>query len=340
MAGADAGIELAAGPLGRVSVAERQPVPPGPLPIDAVYTWVDGSDPAWRARKEERLHALSAPHALHPESSNPARYEPIDELRYSLRSLESYAPWFQSIYLVTDRQRPTWLSEDHPRLTIVDHREIFRERAALPTFNSHAIETQLHHINGLAEHWVYFNDDVLLGRSILPSLFFDQHGRPRVFLAPDEIDPGPPRAEDPPVVVAAKNNRAVLHRLTGRALSHKLKHVPHPQLRSVSEELERMAREEFDRTARSPFRDTSDISFASSLAPLYAHATGRAILGSVDHFYADVGSPELRWRLGPLLESHAADVICLNATSTTASAAAERISAFLARYFPLPSGFE
>ena len=77
-------------------------------------------------------------------------------------------------------------STDHERVTVVDHTEILPSDA-LPTFNSHAIESALHRIDGLAEQFVYFNDDVLLGRSLRPELFFTSSGLPRVL----ERCPGP-----------------------------------------------------------------------------------------------------------------------------------------------------
>lgn len=54
----------------------------------------------------------------------------------------------RNIYLVTADQTPDWLNTDHPRLKVVSHKEIFSEPTSLPTFNSHAIESQLHHIDG------------------------------------------------------------------------------------------------------------------------------------------------------------------------------------------------
>ncbi|MFD0331960.1 hypothetical protein ACFQZC_36840 [Streptacidiphilus monticola] len=90
-------------------------------------------------------------------------------MRYSLRSIHQYAPWVRRIHLVTAGQRPVWLNTDHPDIRVVDHREIFSDPDALPTFNSHAIESQLHHIDGLAEHFLYLNDDVLFGRLVSPT---------------------------------------------------------------------------------------------------------------------------------------------------------------------------
>lgn len=132
------------------------------FPIDVVYTWVDGNDPAWRRRRS------AYDGGYHAESANAARYISRDELRYSLRALEQNAPWVRHVHLVTDGQRPAWLNDSHPRLTVVDHSEIFADPAALPTFNSHAIESRLHHIKGLSEHFLYLNDDMFLGRPVTP----------------------------------------------------------------------------------------------------------------------------------------------------------------------------
>ena len=148
-------------------------------PVDVVYTWVDGSDPAWQERRDRALRELGgAP--LHELAANDSRYTSHDELRYSLRSLEMYAPWVRQVFLVTDHQVPAWLRTDHPRLTVVDHTDLFGARGRLPTFNSHAIESQLHHLDGLAENYLYLNDDVFFGRPGRPGAV-----RPRQRPGPD-----------------------------------------------------------------------------------------------------------------------------------------------------------
>ena len=130
------------------------------FPVDVVYTWVDGSDPAWLRRRAE-----FGGEGYHEEAGNAARYLSRDELRYSLRSLHMYAPWVRNVFLVTDDQAPAWLvgapaaPDRRPPGDLLP-------TAALPTFNSHAIESQLHHIDGLTEHFLYFNDDMFLGRPV------------------------------------------------------------------------------------------------------------------------------------------------------------------------------
>jgi hypothetical protein len=324
LAGPDVGIDLVDG-------APTAPAP-GHGDIDAVFTWVDGSDPAWQERQRRRLVGLGR-EPLHETAANEARYASFDELRYALRAVGRYAPWVRSIHLVTDRQRPAWLAGEFPHVEVVDHRDIFAEVADLPTFNSHAIESRLHHIPGIAERYLYLNDDFFLGRYLPVSAFFTDDGRPRVFLAPEKIEPTPRGGADAPVETAAKNNRELLQNLTGYRLGHKLKHAPYAMTRSLADELEARAPRAFRQTAASPFRAPSDFSVTSSLLPHYGLATGQAVASDMAHFYADVTSPELRWRLPRLLEHRDADIICLNAT-TDAPTDTLPIRRFLERYFP------
>src|SRR5581483_830920 len=138
-------------------------------PVDVVYAWVDGADPAWQARKAEHEPTAGAHHAT---ATHHSRYMAREELRYSLRSLAMFGSWVRRIHLVTDGQVPPWLDTSHPKINLVDHREIFRDPSVLPVFNSHAIESQLHHIPGLADQYLYFNDDMFFGRPVEPELFF------------------------------------------------------------------------------------------------------------------------------------------------------------------------
>ncbi len=139
--------------------------------IDLVYTWVDGDDPEHRAQREFYAHR--------PIDLNPERFRDDHQLlRYSLRSVERYMGWVRRIYLLTQRpQVPAWLRTDHPKLKLVHHDQVFENPDWLPCFNSEAIETHLHRIPGLAEHFLYFNDDWLLLRNIRPSDFIDPQGR-------------------------------------------------------------------------------------------------------------------------------------------------------------------
>jgi hypothetical protein len=140
--------------------------------IDAVYTWVDGSDPAWQAARTaaRQQHGLPA-----DDNSFADRYMQHGELQWSLQRLLKYAPWIRRVFIVTMNQTPPNLPSELD-ITIVDHTVIL-PAAALPTFNSFAIETALHLIPGLAEHFIYFNDDMFIGQMVAPTDFFDHQGR-------------------------------------------------------------------------------------------------------------------------------------------------------------------
>src|SRR4051812_20930030 len=256
-------------------------------PVDVVYTWVDGSDPAWQVRRDAALRDAGGP-PLHDLAANESRFSSRDELRYSLRSLEMYAPWVRHVFLVTDGQVPGWLDADHPRLTVVRHADLFGSRGRLPTFNSHAIESQLHHIDGLAENYLYLNDDFFFGRPVDPSLFVLGNGLAKVFFSNVKVAPGPLRASDLPITTAAKNNRSLLADKFGRTTLHRFQHAPYSLRRSVMDELENLFAEEMEATASAPFRSASDLSVSASLGLAYSYLVGKAVPGRLRHLYADI----------------------------------------------------
>ena len=135
-------------------------------PIDIVYLWVDGRDPAWRLKRQAANAALSPHHrgAMGLHGNVEGRFRDNDELRYSLRALERFFPAHGHVYIVTDAQVPPWLRPSSG-LSIVDHHSLI-PAALLPTFDSSNIETYIHHIPGLSERFFYLNDDVFFGAPV------------------------------------------------------------------------------------------------------------------------------------------------------------------------------
>ncbi|WP_171116119.1 MULTISPECIES: stealth family protein [unclassified Streptomyces] len=308
------------------------------FPVDVVYTWVDGSDPEWQRRRGAYRDG-----GYHTESANAARYISRDELRYSLRALEQNASWVRHVYLVTDRQRPAWLNDAHPRLTVVDHSEIFDDPQALPTFNSHAIESRLHHIKGLAEHFLYFNDDMFLGCPVTPQDFFLSNGMTRTFFSPSQVPRWDLTPVDRPVDAAGKNNRRLLLERFGSAIVQKLRHAPYALRRSVLHEIEREYAEAHRRTSYSRFRSATDISIPSSLYHYYAYFTGRAVPSNISFAYLDLVRPEIRRRLGILLARRDRQAFCINDTLSDGRDVDRQTAMlrdFLQAYYPVPSPFE
>ena len=135
-------------------------------PIDFVVTWVDGQDEAWR-RQRSKYQSEDG------EDNTESRYRDWGLLKYWFRGVEKFAPWVRKIHFITWGHLPTWLDTENPKLHIVRH-EDYIPGEFLPSFNSNVLELYLHRIEGLAEHFVYFNDDFYLTRSVKPVDFFHE----------------------------------------------------------------------------------------------------------------------------------------------------------------------
>lgn len=144
---------------------------------DIVYTWADICA-AYSYSELKQLANSQLGGWLYDHYSSAdlleQRFADDGELRYSLRSLEKYADWFDRIFIVhPDGQYPTWLNTDHPKIYMVSHSEIIPKQY-LPTFNSYAIELYLHRIPGISSSFVYSNDDFFFNNYVEPKDFFPE----------------------------------------------------------------------------------------------------------------------------------------------------------------------
>ena len=152
------------------------------MTIDAVITWVDGDDPRHRAKREAYGDSKML---KRDDVAGSTRYTSIGEIFYCVASLNRFAPWLNKIYIVTDEQDPMLgeflakhFPEGHIPVEIVDHRVIFEGyEEYLPTFNSISIESMTWRIPGLAEHYIEFNDDLILAAPTRPEDFFTDDGK-------------------------------------------------------------------------------------------------------------------------------------------------------------------
>ena len=148
------------------------------IKIDLVYLWVDDKDEEWQKKRKFWANKLGI---VNSEENNDCRYSNNDELKYSLRSAQTYAPWINKIFIVTDGQVPKWLDTTHPKIRIVDHKEIMPEDC-LPCFNSAAIEACIDNIPDLSEYFLYANDDMFFASSVKPEYFYDEENKPIINL--------------------------------------------------------------------------------------------------------------------------------------------------------------
>jgi len=141
--------------------------------IDIVLTWVDDSDEKWR---RERNEYLCQEMGIIDTDNSEERYRDWDNLQYIFRGIEKNMPWVRKVHFVTCGHLPKWMNTSNPKLNIVRH-EDFIPAEYLPTFNSNAIELNLHRIPGITDCFIDFNDDTFIVGSTTVDDFF-KSGKP------------------------------------------------------------------------------------------------------------------------------------------------------------------
>jgi hypothetical protein len=307
--------------------------------IDMVFSWVDGSSDEFVRERARRMQS----YVVGEGDDSEARYRQIDELKYALRSVHLFAPWVRRIFIATDSPAPAWLAR-HPKVTLVRSEEMFADPSVLPTHNSHAVESQLHRIPGLAEHFLYSNDDMFFGRPVRPSLFFSPGGITKFVEATTRIGLGETHPGRSGFENAARVNRALLRERFGKVTTRHLEHCAAPLRKSVMAELEAEFPEEFRRTAASRFRSATDISVTNSLYHYYALITGRAVVQTDARVkYVETTLRRALPAMKRLLKRRDQDMFCLNDGSFPEISVEERTRAvreFLEHYFPIPAPWE
>ncbi|MFD4421003.1 stealth family protein [Agromyces sp. NPDC058484] len=307
--------------------------------IDLVFSWVDGSSDEFVRERAKRMQS----YVVGEGDDSEARYRQIDELKYALRSVHLFAPWVRRIFIATDSPAPGWLAR-HPKVTIVPSEQMFADPSVLPTHNSHAVESQLHHIPGLAEHFLYSNDDMFFGRPVSPDLFFSPGGITKFVEATTRIGFGDTHPGRSGFENAARVNRALLRDRFGKVTTRHLEHCAAPLRTSVMAELEAAFPDEFRRTAASRFRSATDISVTNSLYHYYGLLTGKAVVQTDARVkYIETTLRTSLPAMRRLLKRRDQDMFCLNDGSFPELSVEERTAAvidFLERYFPFPAPWE
>lgn len=314
--------------------------------IDIVYLWVDGADPAWRAKRKIALLGSSDPERqqLAKHGDVAGRYRDNQELRFNLRALEKFFPDHGHIYLVTDRQIPVWLARNQD-ISLIDHASIIPAEA-LPVFDSGHIESYLHHIPNLSERFIYLNDDVFFGAPVNIEHWFSQHGV-AAFKEKDAVpDYGVLQKNETALVNASILSKQWLQRRYPQYQHvHRIfAHAPRPMLKSVMLELEREAPELFEQVRQTVFRDWERPPIVPDLVPRWMLYHGLAHLHEIDYRYICSGDADAAQQFESLLACFGeVAFFCINDTSDNADPADPqllRISETLAQLLPVASRFE
>jgi hypothetical protein len=185
--------------------------------VDVVYTYASDEETAYTNERARHYDNLGYLEKLSIDTDDAvatqrARAPLMSWLfRMSLRSLAANAPWVRNVYVVTDTV-PKWLN----RSTVhVVHTSEIMSQDHLPTFNSHAVEANLHKIPGLSECYLYLNADYFIGRGTTLDDFIDpRKGQYKFYLETDRVTASagafgrPPAAHD----AAFKNANVLLDR--------------------------------------------------------------------------------------------------------------------------------
>lgn len=324
------------------------------FPIDLVYTWVDGDDPVWR-EKRNRYMPVQPASKRQQQSWTEARWRDNDELLFSLRSVERYASWVNHIYIVTDAQCPAWLNVNHPKITLVDHRDILPAEA-LPVFSSHAIESCIYKIPGLAEHFIIGNDDTFFGAPTTPEVFYNADGSPIVRVMGARMKPRKARS-------GGNYKRVLLHmqELVNQRWGKRIPYAPHHNFdayrKSDFEYCVSLMPEAWERTSFARFRNNKDMQ--RCFVSYYLVATGQAELRKVSR-YNRIYNPaallkalvsghyaaDSRWirLVNPdyqrVMDKYNPLMFCMNDSEYSTDDDRKRMAAFLEGLFPEKSMFE
>nr|WP_315235296.1 Stealth CR1 domain-containing protein [uncultured Albidiferax sp.] len=317
--------------------------------IDIVYLWVNGNDPAWRAKRQRAVEQLSPAHrhAMAAYGNVEGRFRDNDELRYSLRALEQFFPGHGHIYLVTDGQTPAWLGQV-PGLTVVDHRALI-PGAALPVFDSGHIESYIHRIPGLSERYFYLNDDVFFGAPVDLAHWFSRDG---VFVAWSDdplVSDEPLRPDATALENACRLSQQWLRGQPALPAGYQptfrtFAHAPRPLRKSLLLALEARAPEMFARVRSTVFRCWDKPAIVSDFVLRWALAHGLAQLRDYSHLYVSTGEADGMAQLDRLVAARGqVDCFCINDTTDDAhphDPRLARVREALQQMFPHPSRFE
>ena len=329
--------------------------------IDIVYLWVDGNDPTWRAKRRQSAQGLSAAQRrnIAPHANVEGRFRDNDELRFSLRALETHFPQHGHVYIVTDGQRPSWL-RNSARLSVVDHRALMPDHA-VPTFDSGNIESYIHRIPGLSERYFYFNDDVFFGAPVQIADWFWDGGIFAVWSGEAAVTAGPPMAQGGALDNACRRSiqwldaacaappapwrsdqpaRCPSYRHTLRTFAH----APRPMLKSMLFALEGIAPELFAAVRSTVFREWAKPTIVSDFVMRWALAHGQARMRSYRQLHVSSGDDDSVACLRQLRrQAGAIDFFCVNDTTDDATVddpRLVRVRAGLQALLPQPSSFE
>lgn len=260
------------------------------FPIDVVFTWVDNSDIKWQRKydffKNKNIDSQGQ------YATDLARFSNHNELYYAVKSVRENLSWVRNIYIVTDKQCPSWISEFFD-IYVIDHTEIIDEKY-LPTFNSHVIEAHLHLIPELSEHFIYFNDDVFVARKLSSGHFFRSETISSLFISKKSLNDMQARGILTPTLSASLKAKALLEKKFSYFIDITLVHTYVPLRKSIYEKVWAEYGSDITGFLDNRFRTNNDLNLATFLVPWFSYCTGYAVPVRDICYYFNIRSPSAK----------------------------------------------
>jgi hypothetical protein len=326
------------------------------IEVNAVVTWVNPNDPDW---VKDRADALSKYKDAAADATHNRRFESNGEIDVCLRSILKFAPWIRKIFLVVASAKQIESAHESLRglldrnvgsIQIVHHAE-FMDKSALPTFNSLAIESQVHKIPQLSEFFVKFDDDFILGRPLKKSDFLavtdNGEMKMKVSLSSSHRDDLQNFSPNDRLLwrrmvatnYARLNTLCKLKKFVWKSSKHcrAITHGPQILRKSLCQEVATLFAAESSKTQHNRFRSEGDLMTVCLMAHQFALLTKR-VVATWDTRKTFVMVPVAQWNhdLASDFESIARDpplAFCVNNASTASNdSAMTTLRLFLARF--------
>ncbi len=228
--------------------------------IDFVITHVDSTNIEWQELYENYKNEKNP--TLKSKTKN--RFRNNDELKYCLRAIDKYTNFYRYIFIVLNHSPPSWLNIEHPQIKIIHHNQIDDLKDNLPTFNSQAIECNLHKIPDITDEFLYFNDDFFINSNIDYN-FFKINNKVNVYIDNYLSPKGEPKKNMSGFFNAWMNSNKILDNYYKKEKRYTIEHCPYFIDKYIVKILENNFKEHFENTTKSKFRELNNINPLCSL---------------------------------------------------------------------------
>ena len=300
-------------------------------PIDFVFLYVDNTDKEW-----QKKYLIMSDKYGKKKNVSSQRYRDWGTLKWFLRGLDECMPWIRNTYMVveSESQVPAWI--DREKIHIVYHKDIIPEQF-LPTYNSDAIEIFLYRIEGLAEHFIYANDDMFAINKMNKDDFYNSIGNPYLKITSTEFDRNSAKVYRN---ILKTTDEFVRDDLGLTSYEDRVLHSDHsfqPMLKSTWEKLWEKHNDELE-SSISPFRENKNIS--QEATAFWHYLSGNYSLSERITKYVDFRKNTLK-DIVECISSKKIQILCINDSGCNIfETAKSRINNSFKQKFPNMSKYE